>query len=215
MKSLSLLAILLISVINVNAQGIGKLAPIKPPEKFPPNALGGDLVFSEGGIGLGGFYKHSFSTELTMISTFSITEAKDDNEFTYIDPYTLQTYTFGKVNRVFLIPFTIGLQYRMFAEEISDNLRPFVDFGVGPSFVITTPYDQDFLKGFGSAHNNFAAGGYVGIGANFGLDKSSLVGLNVRYYYVRLFNGGVESLRNKPRNNFGGIFISLSLGFMY
>ncbi len=215
MKPLSLLAILLISFINVNAQGIGKLAPIKPPEKFPPNALGGELVFSEGGIGAGAFYKHSISMELTLTSTFSITEAKDDNEFTYIDPYTLQTFTVGKVNRVFLIPFTIGLQYRMFTEELSDNLRPFVDFGLGPSFVITTPYDQDFLKGFGKAHNNFAAGGYVGFGANFGTDKSSLVGLNVRYYYVRLFNGGVESLRNRPRNNFGGIFITLSLGFMY
>ncbi len=215
MKLLSLLAILLISLVNVNAQEIGKIVPVKPPETFPPNALGGDLVFTEGGFGLGGFYRHSYSNEITLVGTFSVSEAKASNEFSYIDPYTLQTYTYGKVNRIFLIPFTLGLQIRMFTESLSDNLRPFVEFGAGPSFVLTTPYDTEFLKAFGSAHNNIAAGGYVGIGANFGMDKSSLVGLNLRYYYITLFNGGVESLINQPTKQFGGIFISLSIGLMY
>ncbi|MGA8263394.1 MAG: hypothetical protein WB779_03030 [Ignavibacteriaceae bacterium] len=215
MKLLTLLAILLISIINVNAQGIGKIVPIKPPEIFPPNALGGDVVFTEGGFGLGGFYRHSYSTDITLVSTFSVSEFKGDNEFTYINPYTLQTFTYGKLNRIFLIPLTVGLQFRMFSETISDNLRPFVEFGVGPTFVLTTPYDKEFLKAFGSAHNNMAGGGYIGIGANLGTDKSSLVGLNIRYYYARLLSGSVESLIDQPRNDFGEIFISLSIGAMY
>ena len=215
MKLLTLLAILLISIVNVNAQGIGKIVPIKPPEVFPPNALGGDIAFTEGGLGIGGFYRHSYSTNVTLVTTFSFSEFKGDNEFTYINPYTLQSITYGKVNRIFLIPVTAGLQFRLFAESVYDNLRPFVEFGVGPTFVLTTPYDQEFLKSFGSAHNNLAAGGYIGIGANFGTDKSSLVGLNIRYYYSRLFKGGVESLADQPRKDFGEIFISLSIGAMY
>ena len=149
MKLLTLLTILLISIINVNGQEIGKIVPVKPPETFPPNALGGDIVFTEGGFGLGGFYRHSYSTDITLIGTFSISEFKDDNEFTYVDPYTLQTFTYGKINRVFLIPFTVGLQFRMFSEKLSDNLRPFVEFGVGPTFILTTPYDKEFIKAFG------------------------------------------------------------------
>ena len=108
-----------------------------------------------------------------------------------------------------------NLQFRMFAESVADNLRPFVEFGVGPTFVLTTPYDKEFLSAFGSAHNNMAGGGYIGIGANFGTDKSSLVGLNVRYYYARLFSGSVESLIDQPRKDFGEIFLSLSIGAMY
>ena len=215
MKLLTLLSILLISIINVNGQGIGKIVPIKPPQSFPPNALGGDIVFTEGGFGLGGFYRHSYSNDLTLVSTFSISEFKGDNEFTYVNPYTFQTFTFGKLNRIFLIPVTVGLQLRLFSETVSDNLRPFVEFGAGPTFVLTTPYDKEFLKSFGSAHNNMAAGGYLGFGANFGINKSSLVGLNLRYYYVRLISGQVESLINQPRKDFGEIFISISIGTMY
>lgn len=215
MKKLSLLAILLITVVNVNAQGIGELAPDKPNLQFPPNAIGADIVFSEGGVGLGSFYKHNLSESLTFITTFSITEAKDDNEFTYVDPFTLQTFTTGKKNRIFLIPFTLGMQYRLFRESLLDNLRPFIDMGVGPSFVITTPYEEEFLKAFGRAHNNLALGGYIGFGANFGIDKSSLVGLNIRYYFVHLFNDGVESLVGNVRKDFNGVFLTLSLGVMY
>jgi len=215
MKKLSLLAILLISIINVNAQGIGKIVPIKPPETFPPNALGGELLFTGGGIGIGAFYRHSYSNTLTLVTTFSFSEAKGDNEFTYVDPYTLQTFTNDKVNRIFLIPVMAGLQIRMFAKKIADNLRPFIEFGAGPTFVLTTPYDKEFIKAFGSAHNNLAASGYLGIGANLGDNKSNLIGLNVRYYYIRLFNKGVESLVNQPQKEFGGVFISLSIGTMY
>jgi hypothetical protein len=215
MKLSTLLVILLISFVNVNAQGIGRIVPPKPPEVFPANAIGGDIVFTEGGFGLGAFYRHSFSSELTLVSTFSMSEYQGNNEFTYIDPYTLQTFTYGKVNRIFLIPLTVGLQFRMFEESLSDNLRPFVEFGVGPTFVLNTPYDQEFLKSFGSAHNNMAGGGYVGFGANFGTDKSSLFGLNIRYYYIHLLSGSVESLINEPLKDFGEIYISLSIGFMY
>lgn len=221
MKTISLLAILLITAINVNAQGIGELAPDKPLIKFPPNALGIDLAFTEGGVGLGSFYRREIGRDMTFVTTFSFSEAKEPNEFTRIDPYTLQTYTIGKKNRVFLIPITFGLQHRLFKNSLYETLRPFVEAGIGPSIVLTTPYvdDQgnqvDFFKAFGDAHNNYALGGYIGFGANFGIDTSSLIGLNIRYYYIQLFNDGVESLVGTSTKNFGGVFISISLGKMY
>lgn len=221
MKILSLLAILLITTINVNAQGIGKIAPDKPLIKFPPNALGVDLVFTEGGVGFGSFYRRAVGKDMTFVTTFSISEASEPNEFTRIDPYTLQTFTIGKKNRVFLIPLTFGLQHRLFKESLYETLRPFVEAGIGPSIVLTSPYVDDngqqveFFKSFGKAHSNYAAGGYIGFGANFGLDTSNLIGLNIRYYYIRLFNGGVENLKGVSTNNFGGIYITLSIGKMY
>ena len=81
--------------------------------------------------------------------------------------------------------------------------------------VLTSPYEKEFFNAFGSAHANYALGGYIGLGANFGTDKKSLIGLNIRYYMIHLFNKGVESLYGRPKNNFGGIFLSISLGVMY
>jgi len=214
MKKLLLTAILLIPFLNVNPQGIGELAPEKEPEVFPDNAFGIDIMFSEGGIGFGTFYRRQLTQNLTAFGDLSISEAKDEREFEYVD-YFGQTYTLGKKNRVFLLPLNFGLQYRLFENIIYDNLRPYINLGLGPSMVFTTPYDQEFFDAFGEAKTKYALGGYVGLGANFGLDKSSLVGINFRYYLIHFFDEGVESLEGRFRNNLGGFFLTINLGIMY
>ena len=214
MKSLLLTAILLISFLNVNAQGIGKLALPKPPEKFPNNALGIDVIFSEGGFGLGGFYRRQLSETFTAFSNISVSEATDPREFTYVDYYG-NTYTAGKVNRAFLIPLNFGLQYRLFENVLTDNLRPYINVGVGPSIVLTTPYEKEYFSSFRWARAQYTIGGFVGFGANFGIDKSSLVGINLRYYIIHLFNKGVEILQDRYEKNLGGFFLTINLGTMY
>ena len=146
-----------------------------------------DIMFSEGGFGLGGFYRRQFSDKITGFADVSLSEAKDESEIEYYDYYTNQTYTVGKKNRVFLVPVNFGIQYRLFENVIYDNLRPYINAGAGPSMVITTPYRKEFFNSFGFAQMKVAAGGYIGFGANFGLDKSSLVGINVRYYIITVF----------------------------
>jgi hypothetical protein len=212
------LAILIITFFNVNAQEIGKLAPEKPPMTFPDNAFGADILFSEGGFGLGAFYHHHLSQTITGFVDFSISEAKDEQEFsyTYQDYYgNIYNYTYGKENRIFLLPINFGIQYRLFENVIYDNLRPYINFGIGPTLVLTSPYDKEFFNAFGSAHANYALGGYTGFGANFGIDKSSLIGINIRYYFIHLFNKGVESLYGRPKKDLGGVFLSINLGLMY
>src|ERR1035437_10663834 len=219
MKYLIIAAIIIISCINIKAQGIGELAPDKVPIVFPINAFGMDLMFSEGGFGVGAFYRRTVTETITLFTDFSISEAKDPQEFTYID-YFGQTQTPGKINRAFILPLNFGMQYRVFEKVIFDNLRPYVDAGIGPSIVVTTPYAKEFFSAFGKAQARYTIGGYFGIGANFGLDKSSLVGLNIRYYIVHFFNQGIEimdtSLTNgRLENDLGGIFITLNVGMMY
>lgn len=215
MKKLLLAAIIIIPLLNVNAQEIGEIAPEKKPEVFPNNALGLDIIFSEGGFGLGGFYRRQFSQTITGFTDFSLSEAKDEREFQYYDYYTDQTYTVGKKNRVFLIPVNFGVQYRLFENVIYDNLRPYINVGVGPTMVLTTPYEREFFKAFGHANLKVATGGYVGIGANFGLDKNSLAGINIRYYVIRFFDKGVESLTGKFEKTLGGLFLTINIGMMY
>ncbi len=215
MKKLLVAAIIIIPLLNVNAQEIGELAPDKQPEVFPDNALGLDIIFSEGGFGLGGFYRRQFSEKITGFADISISEAKDEREIEYYDYYTNRMYTVGKKNRVFLIPVNFGVQYRLFENVIYDNLRPYLNAGVGPTMVMTTPYVKEFFDAFGDARLKVAAGGYFGFGANFGLDKSSLVGINVRYYIIQFFDRGVESLTGHYNKTLGGFFLTINLGMMY
>ena len=219
MKYLIIAAIIIISCINIKAQGIGELAPDKVPIIFPNNAFGMDLMFSEGGFGVGAFYRRTVTEDITLFTDFSVSEAKDPQEFTYID-YFGQTQTPGKINRAFLLPLNFGIQYRLFENAIFDNLRPYLDAAIGPSIVVTTPYAREFFNAFGKAQARYTLGGYFGIGANFGLDKSSLVGLNIRYYIIHFFNQGIEILdtnltNGRLENDLGGIFITLNIGLMY
>lgn len=213
-RFLFLSAFVLTFYFSSNAQGIGEMAPEKPPTIFPNNTFGLDIIFSEGGFGLGTFYRRQLSKDFTAFVDFSVSEAKDDNEIQYIDYYG-NPYTIGKKNRIFLMPLNLGVQYRLFQEEISDNLRPYINGGVGPTLIVTTPYELEFFDSFGSAKSKFAMGAYIGLGANFGLDKKSLLGLNIRYYFIHLFDEGVESLYGKYKKDMGGLFLTINLGLMY
>ncbi|NJD22991.1 MAG: hypothetical protein FIA82_10055 [Melioribacter sp.] len=197
-----------------SAQKIGELAPERPPEIFPNNAWGVDVMFTEGGFGLGTFLRKSLAVDLTGFVDFSISETKDEREVTYID-YFGNSYTPDKVNRSFQLPLNFGVQYRMFSESLTDNLRPYLAAGIGPTLIITTPYDKEFFNAFGSAQTKYAIGGYVGFGANMGTSKSNLIGLNVRYYYTYVFGDGIENITNVFRKNFGQFALTLTVGIMY
>jgi hypothetical protein len=200
----------------LNAQEIGELVEEEESMVFPDNSLGLDIMFSEGGIGMGVFYRRQLNQKLTIFGDLSVSEAKDDQEIEFVDPYyPYETITYGKKNRIFILPLNVGMHYRLFEKSLSDNLRPYINLGFGPTLVITTPYDREFFDAFSKAQPKFAAGGYIGFGGNFGLDSSSLIGLNIRYYFIKLFDEGVESLRGKYKNELGGIFLTINFGMMY
>ncbi|MBA4250467.1 MAG: hypothetical protein C0425_02865 [Chlorobiaceae bacterium] len=214
MKKYLLIAIITIPFFVANSQIIGELAPEKKLIVFPDNALGVDVIFSEGGFGLGGFYRRQLNQSFTFFTDFSISESKDDREMEYID-YWGQTFVPGKKNRIFILPLNLGLQYRLFKDAITDNLRPYINAGVGPSMVVTTPYEREFFSAFGKAHARYTVGGYIGFGANIGIDEKKLLGLNVRYYVIQFFDEGVEGLDNRFQKTLGGFFLTLNFGTMY
>lgn len=213
MKSL-LFAILFLPLVCVNSQQLGEMAPEKPREIFPDKSLGLDFIFSEGGFGLGSFFRYNLTNSLSFFTDISFSEGKDSREVEYVT-YWGETYTPGKKNRLFLVPLNFGLQQRLFENVITDNLRPYINFGIGPSMVVTTPYEREFFNSFSKARARYTLGGYVGIGANFGLDKASLLGINLRYYEIRFFDKGVESLDGIYQKSLGGFVFAINIGIMY
>jgi hypothetical protein len=209
------LIITLFSVSQTNAQRIGEVAPEKPLEVFPPHAWGMDVMFGDAGFGLGMFLRRQISIKWTAFIDFSVSEAKDQREFEYYDPWQGIFVTAFKKNRIYQIPINIGAQYRIFEKSLTDNLRPYINAGVGPTLLVLTPYELEFFNSFGKSQLKYSAGGYVGFGANFGLDKSSLVGVDFRYYYSHVIDGSVQSIEGRPITEIQGFFITLNLGLMY
>jgi hypothetical protein len=196
------------------------------------NAWGIDLLISNNGFGGGSFFRREFSDVLSGFITFAISDVKDDGEVEFYNYYTGQSYIPGKVNRMLLMPLVVGAQYRLFKDDIVDNFRPYVNVGIGPSMVFVAPYSKttkylgpgdqtvimreqiEFFSSlkYGKAH--YTVGGYIGAGAYFGLDKSTLSGLSIRYYIVP-FKKGIESLEKVYIKQFGGFFITFNFGSFY
>lgn len=201
------------------------------------NAWGLDVLVSNDGFGLGTFYRREFSEDLFGFVTLSVSEAKDDREVEQYSPYTFQTYIPGKLQRFMVIPLMFGLQKRLFSEEITDNFRPFVNAGVGPALILSAPFTEfttlapgvvqahqvEFFKSLGRAKAHYTAGGFIGVGANFGTEKANVFGVNFRYYFTYLFGNGLPSLyKDNPlgevlatKKDFGGFFITLNVGMAY
>jgi outer membrane protein W len=196
---------------------------VTPIQKDRVDAWGVDILLSNNGFGLAGFYRREFSRDLFGTVTLGIAESKDDNEVEYVT-YWGQTIVPGKINRFLLIPLHLGVQYRLFADDITDSFRPYVNAGIGPTLVLSAPFDKEYFNSWGSARSHYTLGGYVGAGAFFGADMGTLSGINIRYYFIP-FGNGITSMMgpidpvdpNKPREifkkkDFGGFFITINLG---
>jgi hypothetical protein len=178
------------------------------------NALGLDLLVSNSGFGLGGFYRRQYTDDLYGFGAFSISEVKDDREIELYNPYTGETFVPDKVNRFLLIPLFFGVQDRLFREDIADNFRPYITAAVGPTLVYSAPYDREFFNSLGHGQAHFTVGGYVGFGAFFGFDQNTLMGVSLRYYFVPLKNQ-IESLEGVYLKQFGGFFITINVGTVF
>lgn len=178
------------------------------------DAWGIDVLFSGNGFGLGTFYYTEFSPTVFGFAHLGISGVQNTDEFEEYDPRVQQWIIPNKINRLFVFPLTAGIQYRLFKDDISDNLRPFLQAGIGPSFIMSTPYSREFFSAFGDAQFYVRPGGFVGVGMYFGDAQKTLTGAHLRYYYIPFGGDGLASVQNFPIHNFGGIFLSLSMGFL-
>lgn len=195
------------------------------------NAWGVDLMASNNGFAGGGFFRKEYSDELAWFVSMAISDVKDEAEVEYFDYYG-QSFVRGKKNRALMIPITGGVQYRLFKDDIVENFRPYITAGIGPTILYVSPYANyrtvtsgdgismtiieqiDFFSSLGKGQAKYTIGGFVGFGAYFGVDRGTLSGVSIRYYYVP-YPQGIEILFNTLRTSFGGIYLTLNFGSIY
>ncbi|HEX5315125.1 MAG TPA: outer membrane beta-barrel protein [Candidatus Kapabacteria bacterium] len=174
--------------------------------KENPNTWGLDASFSDYGFGGGAFLGHTFGPNITGMLSLDFGTAEGSKEFDLLEV--------NKINRIFVIPIMASLQYRVFRNDLSDNLRPYVAAGVGPVIAMTTPYAEDFFSAFGSAQAKVVPGGYIGLGANFGMDPKTNFGASLRYFIIP-YPGAIESTTSESLTNLSGLFLTVSYGFNF
>jgi hypothetical protein len=196
------------------------------------HAWGLDVLLSNNGFGMGAFYRYEMSDELSLMFNFAISDVKDDAEVEQFD-YFGNSIVQGKINRLLLLPLTVSVQYRLFKDDIVDNLRPFITAGLGPTMIFVAPYAHpityynldgsiyytdpgkiEFFSSLKYGKLRYTLGGFIGAGVYFGMDKGTITGLSVKYFLAPYPNG-IEVMQDGYMKNFGGLFITLAFGGMF
>lgn len=183
-------------------------------KKEPFNNWSLNLTFSDNGFGFGAAKFFNISKDVSGFAGIVFSGAKDDREFDQTDIFGNSVTPF-KVNRLFMVPLlNLGMQIRLFREDVSDNMRPFINFGVAPTAIIYTPYSEPFFPSFKYAKAKYTVGGFAGVGLDYLTSKNSGLSFNLRYYYISLFGEGIRSISTTEKKQFGGIYFVFSYNFM-
>jgi hypothetical protein len=201
------------TIIFQSARPLVNIGDLENPDHW---AWGFDLIVSNNGFGGGLFLNKYFSKDLFVFASLYLSGARNtDENDQYIYDTTSGIWDWkvpNKINRLYEFPLMIGVTQSLFTDVLSENFKPYVSAGLGPSFILSTPYSKEFFSAFKYSQFYVRFGSFVGIGANFVVSNKSLAALNLRYYFIPFGGNGLESLMNLPIKNFGGIFLSLSLG---
>ena len=185
---------------------------------------GVNLLFSGSGWSFGGYYSVELGSSLTLSVDAFFASRRNTDEFEDFYFYNIPVVS-QKKNRVFNVPLSLSLRYRLFEDGLQESFRPYITAGATATAVIVTPYldlmyfgepeDRyyEFFESFGHATATFRPGGFIGLGSNFGsLEKGGAFGLSVRYFFIPYGEPGVISIRDLPMTSFNGLFITLSIG---
>jgi hypothetical protein len=197
--------------------------PIRPliqladERSFARTAVGGDVMFTASGWAMGVYAAKNLSPTITLLSHFAVAPRRHSDEFEDVLYGNIPVIS-GKKNRLFVMPLSFGVQYRLFEGMLQESFRPFLTAGVSPALIVATPYIRDgqyfeFFQSFGSATSFLRIGGFFGIGAHFGtLGKGPLLAAQIRYVAIPFGGEGIESMRNIFIKDVGGIMLSLTFG---
>lgn len=193
-----------------------------------PGSWGIDIAFSDNGFGLGGFYRREISDDLAWNISLMISDAKDPSEVEYYD-YWGNSYIPFKKNRLLIIPFHASMQYRLFKDEIMDSFRPYITAGIGPTMMFVSPYATNIIDTAANTYQQnqinffsslkygtlrYTLGGFIGVGAFFGIGNGALGGISIHYAFAK-FPQDIEVLEGGYLRDFSGIILVLHFGSFF
>jgi len=130
--------------------------PTSPLDFGLSNAATFNLMVTNNGFAIGGQYRRVISPMTEAVLEVQISALKDSREQAFFSIWGQQIIP-NKYNRVLTFPIMGGVRHRIFANQISDNFRVFLQASAGPAFTFVYPYFSDILfspQNFPSAGEN-------------------------------------------------------------
>lgn len=165
---------------------------------------GFEILLTNNGFGLGGYYAHRVTGTTSLLLTASLGAGKDDRELKFFSRFG-SGFIPNKRNYFLMLPAHLGVQQRLFSEAIEDNFRPYLQVSFGPTLGWEYPYFEDVnnnerydedieqrfdaLSAFPNGAARFGLGGTLALGAHFGLSRKVTQGVRFGYALNYFFDG--------------------------
>ena len=169
-----------------------------------PNSWGFAGSITDYGFGLGLYYRHAMNPVGAFIARLDVGGAKGSKEFGFSNEV--------KINRIFVVPFTFGGEYRLFSSTLTEGFRPFITAGGGPVFVMTNDGQKEYFSALFDPKFDITYAGYMGFGSYFGSDPTTSFSASIRYSIIP-YPKGIQSTLNSRLTDFSAVSLSVSYGF--
>ena len=196
---------------------------------------GGELVLTNSGFGLGGYYSRALRPATSFIAELSLGAGKDEREIKFFG-YG-RSRILRKANYFLMLPLQAGIQRRLFRDTIEDNFRPYLQVTGGPTLGWEYPYfddrngngifddggedperTYDSFTAIPKGHARFGVSGMIAIGAHFGLSRRVTQGVRIGYaltYFTEAIQLLEADVQDGAHRYFGTPTISLTFGRLY
>ena len=147
------------------------------------------MNISSTGFILGGSYSIKPAEYTFFTTSMDLFVVRGKNEQQAINPYTGFVETINSES-ILMLPLQFTVKRRIFAESISNTLRPFVliSGGVVKGWYLDGDISRsklDSVTKFDEKTSQWAPTGSIGFGADFGKPGQSAYGLDLKYQFLR------------------------------
>lgn len=191
-----------------------------------------EVILTNSGFGLGGYYQHALLPGTSLLIETSLGAGKDEREIGLSDIYGRHVIP-GKANFFLMLPLHVGIQRRLFRNQIEENFRPYMQVSAGPTLGWEYPYFEDenenglydageetrydHITGLPWGTGHTGVGGTIGLGAHFGRSMDVTQGVRLGYRLDYFANGIqlLEPAEHEKQRFFGSPFIVLTFGRLF
>ena len=212
MNRISLLIPAISLIITINSSV--SVSQSKPVIKEPRNNWSMGLSYSERGFGPSFSYYIPSGKSTDLFLNLSVSGVTDSREFERTDFYGNAIPVQNKINRVYMSTLSFGMRKELFKDDIEGEFLPIFNIGISPSIIFMNPYDQNFFSALGRTTTSFGLGGFTGLGVSFRQSRDMSINFNLSYYYIKVVGNEVESIKDNPIDNIGGVQLGFAINFM-
>lgn len=163
-----------------------------------------DMAVTDRGFGAGGTWKYGWNRVWSSPLQFSLLFFQESDKVPVCDYYG-RCYR-PKSKKIFFLNTRTGIQHRLWANSIAENMQPYLFASLGPSLAINPLNDGSFLERWKNTTFNVTAHLFIGAGVDFVYSRVNQFSVSIGYEYMRFFS------RVDGSNNYSGVSVVLSFG---